>query len=524
MTVVHQASTAKEHKKASSFAGLQYYTARDYRKLLWRRKGVIVCLTFTVALLASVVAYKIPNQYQASTVILVDPGKVPESYVKSTATIDANQRLALLQQQIFSDAKLGKIADELHLNPPGHATADVDSIRKKITIDTTVGPAPGRILKSFTVSFTAQNPIVAAKVANRLAASFIEENLKVREQQVIGTAGFLDREMQKAKDDLDEKSRTLAQLRARYSEELPESQNMHLQALTSDQLDFKNEQDAEARAEQQKTSLQNLLAQSPNVVNLDAAGSAARTGLEEQLEHLQGEIAQLRSRYGPSYPDVQSKEVEIQNVQQKISDLKKDQNAAAATSSKGHNPAIEAQLEQVDEEIEKHKTRRAELASQIKYQQSAMASSPAAQQQIAEATNDVTVTSDRYKRLQDRKFGADMFSDLEAQQQTERFVLLDPAQPPQQPSFPNRGLIDGVGIGAGLVIALLVVVLMEIFDPTVKTPRELRDHIKAPIFGEIPLLEPKSTDWRKRSRSALIFAGNLVLALGYFGLLAKALK
>jgi polysaccharide chain length determinant protein (PEP-CTERM system associated) len=433
-----------------------------------------------------------------------------------------------LQEQILSDTKLGQVIDELGLYPnlKGKNTQGqiVEMMRKKISVDATTAAPPARSLKSFNVSFSAPTAALAAKVANRLAALFIEENLKVREQQVLGTAEFFDRQLEKAKQDLDERSQKLAQLRTRYANELPESQNMHLQALTSAQLDLRGEQDAESRAKQQKTSLQTLLAESPNVVNLDTTGSTANTGLEEQLERLQGEMDQLRSRYGPSYPDVLSKAADIQNLQQKISDLEKQGKAQGAVNGKGHNPAIEGQIAQLDDEIRKHQAREAELLSQIKFHESAMESGPAAQQAIAEATNDVASTSDRYKHLQDRKYGADMFSDVESQQQAERFVLVDPAQPPEKPASPNRGLIDGIGAGAGLVVSLIVVFLMEVFDATVKTERELRDRLKAPIFGEIPRLTTKSENRRRRLWAALAATANIALAVAYAGLLAKALK
>src|SRR5271167_2125657 len=114
MNTTSTANTKKQDKKpAGGVSGLGYYTLRDYRRLLWRRKWMIATITLTVAVLTSLVAYRIPNEYQASTVIMVDPGKVPDSYVKSTATLDANQRLAILQEQILSDTKLGQVIDEL---------------------------------------------------------------------------------------------------------------------------------------------------------------------------------------------------------------------------------------------------------------------------------------------------------------------------------------------------------------------------------------------------------------------------
>src|SRR5207245_9722549 len=105
-------TTKHDQKSAGGFSGLEYYSLRDVRKLLFRRKWMIATTTLTVALAVSTGAYFYPNLYKATTTIIVDPGKVPENYVKSTATIDANQRLAILQEQILSATGLSKVIDE----------------------------------------------------------------------------------------------------------------------------------------------------------------------------------------------------------------------------------------------------------------------------------------------------------------------------------------------------------------------------------------------------------------------------
>jgi polysaccharide chain length determinant protein (PEP-CTERM system associated) len=522
-------NTEKSHSTMKGrLAGLEYFSLRDYRNLLWRRKVMIATTTLTIALGVSLFAYRIPNQYQARTTIMVDPGKVPESYVKSTATIDANQRLSILQERILSDTRLGQVADELRLyrNLKAKTTQNevMDMMRKKIAVDATISPPPAKTLKAFNVSFTAANPVIAAKVSNRLASLFIEENLKVREQQVVGTADFFDGQLQKAKEEVDEKSQKLAQLKARYASELPEAQNLHLQALTSAQLAMREEEDALSRTEQQKVYLQSLLASSPDVINLDSGGSTANTGLEEQLEKLQADMDQLRSHYGPSYPDVLSKAADIQALQQKIKQLGEQGKSDATTSKKHSNPAIESQIAQADEQIRKHEMRQAELASQIKFHVAAIGGVPAVQEQVSAATNDVAVASDRYKHLEDRKFGADMFSDVEARQQGERFVLLDPAQPPDQPITPNRAIIDSIGVVAGLVVSLLFVAVLELLDPSVKTEREIREQLKAPIFGEIPPLNTESANRRRRLRLVLATAGNLLLVVGNVGVLVASFR
>jgi hypothetical protein len=146
------------------------------------------------------------------------------------------------------------------------------------------------------------------------------------------------------------------------------------------------------------------------------------------------------------------------------------------------------------------------------------------QEQVSAATNDVAVASDRYKHLEDRKFGADMFSDVEARQQGERFVLLDPAQPPDRPTSPNRAVIDGIGAAAGLIVSLMVVALLELSDPSIKTEREVRERLRAPIFGEIPRFVTQSGNRSRLLWSVLATTGNLLLAVGYVGVIVVSLR
>jgi polysaccharide chain length determinant protein (PEP-CTERM system associated) len=529
MTSTEIASSTSHTKKThAGFAGLEFYRLRDVQQVLVSRKWMIVAVTLTIGILVSIFAYFLPNQYQASAVIMVDPGKVPENYVKSTASLDAAQRLALLQEQILSDTQLAHVIDQLGIFKGSIGKTPLSSLaaamRAKIDVTATTGKPPARELRTFTVSFTAPTAIVAAKVSNRLASMFIEQNLKVREQQVAGTADFFEMQLQKAKQDLDQKAQHLAQLRAQYANELPESQNLHLQALTSAQLAAREEADAASRAEQQKVYLQSLLASTPKVINLDSTTSAAHNSLQQQLERLQAELDQLRSHYGPSYPDVLGKEAEIKSVKDSMKELPTRDTVAPATDGPAHNPAVESEISQLDDEIKKHETREARLASQIKFHEAALQRVPAAQEQLTAATNDLSAAADRYKRLGERKFGADMFSDVEARQAGERLVLLDPAQLPEKPMSPNRLLIDAAGAVAGLALALFLVVALEIASPTVKTEREISETLGVPIMGEIPRSTTTVNNRRERFWGLLAASGNLLLALGYFGVLAVSLR
>ena len=113
---------------------------------------------------------------------------------------------------------------------------------------------------------------------------------------------------------------------------------------------------------------------------------------------------------------------------------------------------------------------------------------------------------------------------METRQKGQRFVVLDPAQAPEHPYFPNRTLIDGLALGGGLLVGVFLAFARDMMDGTVKTQRELVDCVHAPLFGEIPWFRSIARSRSRRALSVLAAGGNLTLALGYLGLVAQALK
>jgi protein tyrosine kinase modulator len=521
-------------------AGLEYYGLKDYRRILERRKWLIVAVAFIVALAIAVGAFFWPDSFKADAVIVVDPGKVPQTYIHSTATIPAVERVALLQAQILSDTRLSQVIDEMGLYTKLKDKKTLDQILLKMREDIQVEPVSFANLKkaetfrsglqAFTISYISNSPSTAARVSNRLASLFIDENMKARQDEVMGTAEFFDRELVKAQEDLKEKGKKMDQLRARFAAELPESENAHIQALASLQLELRSEMDAISRAQQQKVYLQSLLAQAPAVVDLDTAGGAGQSDAaspeQAQLARLQGELDQMRSRYGPGYPDVKKLEDEIQTMkaQMKPAQTTAKADPPAASAVHYHNPVVESQIAQLDQEMQKHAAREKELQSETAFHQSKLEAAPMVQQQLAAASRDYDNAEQNFKDVQARKFAADMSSDVEIRQKGERFVIVQPAQPPSRPYAPNRILIDGLGLPAGIAVALALVLLFELIDGSVKTEREVRDRVSVPIIGGISWLPTEYGSRRKRLQAVFAASGSSLLALAYVAVLMLAVK
>src|SRR5215469_4367647 len=306
---------------------LKDLSLRDCLNIARRRKWWIVLTALGLGISATVVASQLPNIYKSQTTILVDPQKVPDNYVASTVTSTVADRLATLTQQIMSPSLLRRIREELHLYPEVQGNDDrvVKMMQKSISIDVLNS---GRPISAFQVSFTSQNPEVAARVTNELAAAVIRENLKVREAQVAGTAEFLDTELQDTKKQLEQKEHELAGIKAKYVMDLPESKQFHLEALSNLRMQLQASQDRVNRAQQEKVYLQSMMASSNPTVDLDAGTDGGRTSPESvQIQKLETRLSELRTRYGPNFPDVRKVQAELDKIKAKAAQETKDQPA-----------------------------------------------------------------------------------------------------------------------------------------------------------------------------------------------------
>ena len=69
---------------------------------------------------------------------------------------------------------------------------------------------------------------MAMLTTSRLASFFIDENLKNREQQAVGTADFLDSQLQETKKKLEAQEERVKKYKSTYMGELPQQLQANL--------------------------------------------------------------------------------------------------------------------------------------------------------------------------------------------------------------------------------------------------------------------------------------------------------
>ena len=458
----------------------------DYIEIILRRKWFVI-IPFVVSIIGIIVTLLIvPRSYKSTTMILVEHQKVPESYVNPTVTADINERLNTITQQVMSRTRLESIINEFGLyNKEKSNIANeelVGMMRGNIEIDIK-GGGRGERTSAFSISYVGSNPETVMHVTNRLASLFIEENLKVREQQAEGTTEFLDSQMQGLKAALETHETQIKLYKEKYMGELPSQTEATLRTLDRLQMERKIINDELSSAEERKNMIESQLAETKSQ-EITTEKTIKDPQVRKILE-LEGELTRLSSSYTDKYPD-------IVRIKREISEIKAQIKTAKGAEPEENNINIlSKQLVTVNKEIVKLKEEQENIARRVSVLQGRIERIPARELQIAALMRDYDNTNKNYKSLLNKKLDAQLAENLEKRQKGEQFKILDPANLPVKPFKPDpkkivlMGIALGAGTGAGLVV------LLEVIDASFRKPDDVYAAIGIPVLASIPRISER---------------------------------
>jgi uncharacterized protein involved in exopolysaccharide biosynthesis len=119
-----------------------------------------------------------------------------------------------------------------------------------------------------------------------------------------------------------------------------------------------------------------------------------------------------------------------------------------------------------------------------------------------------------------KKEDSKISANLERQQVSEQFKILDPARLPVKPASPDRVRITAVGAAFGLAVALAFTAFMEYRDVTLRSEDEILRTLVLPVLAAIPIVTGRAE--RLRRRRLHIAAAVAVVVLTTAGVAAAA--
>jgi hypothetical protein len=152
-----------------------------------------------------------------------------------------------------------------------------------------------------------------ATVTNKLASLFIEENLKLREQQAQGTSEFLSSELNAMKKKLEGQERLITNFKRQFMGELPEQRDANLRILEQLQLQYQRISDNLRAAQDRRLFIQKQLSDFELIMASEAAAKGspvlslpvkAKSPREIELEQLKAHLSDLQIKYTEKHPDI----------------------------------------------------------------------------------------------------------------------------------------------------------------------------------------------------------------------------
>src|SRR5580658_2817994 len=496
---------------------------QQYVDVIRRRHMYFLIPFFLGWLVVWSVSWVLPSRYKSGTLILVEQPSMPKDYVTPNVTDDLQARLQSITQQILSRTRLLHIIDELNLyaDKRGRLNPDelVDRMRKDIEI-ALVFDEHHTAITSFNIYYSSHDPHLAQQVTGELTNLFISENLELRQQKSEDTTKFLEQQLESARQNLAEQEEKVRVYKDQHLGELPSQLGSNVQILSGLQSQLQNEEDGLNSDRQQSAYLQSMLEQSralqraPKTENGTPVGIPA---LDEELEKLRAQLADLSSHYTDRHPDVRKLKDQIAKTEkmrdQAVADLKA---SATATSGSSNSPAsmpdsvdnadgpatvqLQGQLKanQIDMSNKEHEI--AALKTKIDDYQRRLNEEPVREQQFADLTRGYEQSKANYDELLKKKNDSQMATSMELLQQGEHFQMIDPPSLPLKPDFPNRLKFCGIGLGIGIALGGALAGGTEYLDDRLYNEKALKELLPVTVISEIPPITSPQEE-RKQERT-----------------------
>lgn len=490
-------------RDASSFDRKVFDEAFDLRQY-WRtlilHKWGIIGFTLIVTALTVMVVSTLRPQYQATATLMIDTQEANVVSIQEVYGLDRSNRFLFTQFKIIESRKLAeKVIKKLNLtehpefNPEPEFSLDwrewlpvklPEAKKEEITAEQklrglinnfskrlSVTPVGGTQLVK--ISFMANDPVLAAQVANAIGEAYIQNNLDAKLDVTMQASSWLSERLGGLQAEV---KAAEAKLQAFREKEKIVGEGGG-SVIAGKELDLVSEKLVEARRD--RLALQSVYSQIQAVGDGPANSYELIPGVlqnptvqqfKSALLSVELKRSDMAKRYGAKHPKMQAVQSELANARKSldsqimsvINGIRADYRAALAS---------ERSLEQA---VSKTKVGLQELGRK--------------EYQLRELEQSVEAKRSIYDTFLQRFNETSATGDLKSSSAQ----LVDPAVVPSVPVKPNKRLIIALALVGGLAAGMLFAFLLESLNNTLRIPDEVETKLNSVMLGVLPLLKSSS--------------------------------
>jgi uncharacterized protein involved in exopolysaccharide biosynthesis len=443
--------------------------------ILWDRR-LFILLPFLVILACSAIAaYTLPTYYRSTATLLVQSADLPSDVAGASTGTDVENRIAKIREQVLSRGDLIRLIEQDDLYTGERRDKPMSYVVDKMRKATTVGALSGDIGQTGTskdntiavsLSFDYPDPGKAQAVMQEYVTQFLRKDSDQSQDQADVAVRFLQDEATKLQSQIQQIESRVTALKAQNGAALAGTGIplvMDTGSYTSQIADLENQN-------------RQLLAQS---------------GRSENPELVQAEaaLAKAEATYSDRHPDV------VQ-ARERVAELKR------ATAGSSDNSVVQQQIQANNGAIASLRAARDQAIAKTNTALAGQARAPAILEQASQLESQANGLRDQYKQVADNLLKAQASARLAAEQRGERLSLVEPANLPDHPQWPNRPLLIAAGAAVGIVVGILLALAVELLNRPLRSPAQI-EALDLPVLGLVPAFDSLTKKKRFRLRRKL---------------------
>ena len=489
-------------------------TLRDYIDIIRRRALVMLIAFISVVVVAASLAILLPPVYQSSGTILIESQQISTDIIASSVSGYARERIEVTKQRVMTRENLLRIMKKYNLfrdkNDSRVTSELINDLRKRITIDLQGGQRGKTI--AFSISFEDRHAELAYGVTSELVTLFLDENIKSRVESATETTKFLSQEANRLKADLEKMESLVASYKQEHAGSLPENLGLKSAILQRTEISLAN-LDREYKATENELK------------RLERELTAAKSGLDVietpvyRLKQLKAEYRKASINYNDTHPTIRA-------LKRKIEMLEKGQvseeDIATPASETGVliNSELVLKIETLigtaKDRLNSIDSQRKPMRKKIARYEKQIIKTPQVELGLSSLLRDHANAKTKYEEIQSKQLTAQVSENLEGENKSERFSLIDPPLLADKPIKPNRAKIFMLGLIMAFAAAGGLAFLLETLNQRIRGKGALTAVLGYSTLVEIPYITTSDEHLRRKElikRSLIGFAIFIVASL-----------
>lgn len=478
---------------------------RFWRRSFEKKRWAIVFLTLLVGAVTALIVYSITPIYRSTATLYIEPAKSKVVSIEEVyGGVSGNREHIQTQLEILKSRELAeklvkrlKLTTDPAIDPrqkppaldlpfrwrdwipagwlPDESALSEEALNERVirSVRSDLDVQLVRLSFLIKVSFESTDKALAAKVANTLADVYIENDLEARLQMTQKAGSWLTDRVKGLRATVEASERALQQFRDK--EKIVDAKGVALGA--SSQLNTLTT--AMVAARQKVAELENAYRQVQAVLKgesrakLESIPAVLRSPSVIPLKTAEAEaerkLAELNNRYGANHPKIIAAESDVRQARE---NTQKVVDSVVASITREYEVA-KATEKSMQAALDKSKTEIQDMSRK--------------EFQLASLERDVQTNRQLYDLFVNRAKETGVTGDL----QSTIARVVDPAIVTMTPVKPRKTLIISISLFIGLMLGIVLALLLEYLDNTVRSGEDVATKLQVPLLGILPWVPGK---------------------------------